>query len=60
MSLLVPAPPVTTEPSTKTAGLTLFPETESASEPNTQFLNTAESPHSTNSAVVSESSVVEL
>jgi hypothetical protein len=59
-SLVVPAPPVTTEPSTKTAGLTLSPETASANEPNTQFLNIGESQPSTNSATVSESKFVEL
>lgn len=60
ISLLVPAHPVTTDPSTNTAGLTLLPETESANDPKVQFLNTAESPPSTNSATVSESSCVAL
>lgn len=50
----------TTEPSTNTAGLTLFPETESAKEPKVQFLNIGESPPNTNSATVSESRFVEL
>lgn len=50
----------TTDPSTNTAGLILSPETASANDPNVQFLNSGESPPSTNSATVSEPRFVEL
>jgi len=59
-SLVVQANQVTTERSTKTAGLTLSQVTASAKEPKTQFTNTGLSAPSTNSATVSEPKLVEL